>query len=123
MLKGQGHQESLEQRLLDFTREHDLISGQPRLLVAVSGGQDSVCLLYILVKLQEELNLELHVAHLNHQLRGAEAEAEAEYVSHLANQLGIPATIEQRDVRVYQAQQHVSLEEAAREVRYTFWLR
>ena len=88
--------------------------------MAVSGGPDSVCLLHILTKLQAELDLRLHLAHLNHQLRGTEAEADASYVSQLAQQLGIPATIEQRDVKAYQARQHLSLEEAAREVRYTF---
>jgi len=113
-------QPTLEQRVLHFIHEHHLVSSQEKLLVAVSGGQDSVCLLHILVKLQEELEIRLHVAHLNHQLRGAEAEADARYVSQLARQLGIPATIEQRNVRSYQAQQHISLEEAAREVRYTF---
>lgn len=111
---------TLEQRVLHFIQEHHLVSSQHHLLVAVSGGPDSVCLLHILVKLEEELGIKLHVAHLNHQLRGAEAEADAGYVSDLAHRLGIPATIEQRDVKAYQAQQHVSLEEAAREVRYTF---
>ena len=120
MAKGQGSPELLEQRVLRFIREHHLLSGQHRLLVAVSGGQDSVCLLHILVKLQEELNIKLHVAHLNHQLRGAESKADAQYVSQLAHQLSIPATIEQRDVKAYQARQRISLEEAAREVRYTF---
>ncbi len=118
--KSQGRQEPLEQRVLNFIQAHHLVSSQHCLLVAVSGGQDSVCLLHILVKLQEELDIKLHVAHLNHQLRAAESEADARYVSDLAHQLGIPATIEQRDVKAYQAQQHISLEEAAREVRYTF---
>jgi tRNA(Ile)-lysidine synthase len=109
-----------EQSVLHFIREHHLVSSQDKLLVAVSGGQDSVCLLHILVRLWEELDIRLHVAHLNHQLRGAEAEADARYVYELAHQLGIPATVEQRDVKSYQAQQHISLEEAAREVRYSF---
>jgi len=113
-------QESLEQRVLHFVQEHHLVLGQHKLLVAVSGGADSVCLLHILVKLQEELDIKLHVAHLYHQLRGTEAEADAQYVSNLAYQLVIPVTIEQRDVKVYRAQQHLSLEAAAREVRYTF---
>jgi tRNA(Ile)-lysidine synthase len=110
----------LEQRVLDFIQQHHLVSGGEKLLVAVSGGPDSVCLLHILVKLQEELKAKLHLAHLNHQLRGAESEADADYVSDLARQWGIPATIEQRDVKGYQSQQRLSLEEAAREVRYSF---
>jgi len=120
MTNREGHQESLELRVLRFIQEHQLLSGGQPLLVAVSGGPDSVCLLRILIELQDELGVKLHVAHLNHQLRGTEAEADAQYVSDIANRLGIPATVESRDVKGYQAQQHISLEEAAREVRYTF---
>jgi len=111
---------TLEQRVLGFIEQHHLVSGGEKLLVAVSGGPDSVCLLHILVKLQEELKAKLHVAHLNHQLRGAESEADADYVSDLARQWGIPVTIERRDVTGHQARQRLSLEEAAREVRYSF---
>ena len=120
MTKREGHQEPLEPRVLRFIQEHHLVSDQHCLLVAVSGGADSVCLLHILDKLKEELGIRLHVAHLNHQLRGAESEADARYVSDLARRLGIPVTVEQRDVKTYQARQHCSLEEAAREVRYAF---
>jgi len=111
---------ALEPRVLHFIQEQHLVAGQQKLVVAVSGGPDSVCLLHILVKLREKLGISLHVAHLNHQLRGAEAEADAQYVADLARQLDLPATIERRDVKAYQAKQRLSLEEAAREVRYTF---
>jgi len=117
-MKGE-RQQSLEQRVLGFIQQHQLISGE-KLAVAVSGGPDSVCLLHILAKLQKELKVSLHVAHLNHQLRGIESEADANYVSDLAHQLAIPATIEGRDVKGYQAEHRLSLEEAAREVRYSF---
>jgi len=109
-----------EQRVLRFIRENALVSSGQKLLVAVSGGPDSVCLLHILSELRKELGIELHIAHLNHQLRGAESEADAEYVAALARRLGIPSTIASRDVRSYRSQHHLSLEEAAREVRYTF---
>lgn len=109
-----------EQWVLQFIRKKHLIPRKQTLLVAVSGGPDSVCLLHILAKLREELDIELHVAHLNHQLRGEEAEADAHYVASLARRLGIPATIESHDVKSYQTQHHTSLEEAAREVRYAF---
>jgi tRNA(Ile)-lysidine synthase len=113
------NQPSLEQRVLGFIREHQLIS-EGELVVAVSGGADSVCLLHILFKLQNELKLKLHIAHLNHQLRGADSDADANYVNELARKLGIPATIEKRNVKGYQKQKRLSLEEAAREVRYRF---
>lgn len=120
MANRQEHQQSLELRVLRFIQEHQLVSREQPLLVAVSGGPDSVCLLHLLVRLQPELGIRLHVAHLNHQLRGAEAEADARYVSALADRLGVPVTIAQRDVKGYQARHRISLEEAAREVRYTF---
>jgi tRNA(Ile)-lysidine synthase len=109
-----------EQRVLQFIKEERLISGKTKLLVAVSGGPDSVCLLHLLVKLQSGLDIKLHAAHLNHQLRGGESEADAEFVAELAQRLDIPATIERRDVKAYQAQHHASMEEAARELRYKF---
>ena len=106
--------------MLGFTREHHLVPDRSPVLVAVSGGPDSVCLLHILFKLRDELGIELHVAHLNHQLRGADSEADARYVAELAHRLGIPAAVERRDVKSHQTQHRLSLEEAAREVRYTF---
>ncbi|MFC1980306.1 tRNA lysidine(34) synthetase TilS, partial [Chloroflexota bacterium] len=110
----------LSERVLRYIQEHHLISSHQPLVIAVSGGPDSVCLLHILSKLQEDFSARLHVAHLNHQLRSAESDADAQYVSDLARRLDIPATIEGRDVKGYKARAHVSLEEAAREVRYTF---
>jgi len=114
------NQQSLEMKVSGFIREHQLISAGKPLVVAVSGGPDSVCLFHILLGLQKELGVNLHVAHLNHQLRGAEAAADARYVAGLARRLAIPATIEQRDVKAYQTEHRLSLEEAAREVRYAF---
>lgn len=109
---------TVEERVRDFLKRHN--PGGQRLLVAVSGGADSVCLLHTLTNLREELNLNLHAAHLDHGLRGAEAEADAAYVSRLASRLGVPATIEKRDVAAYKKTHRLSTEEAAREVRYRF---
>jgi len=112
--------QTLTERVLNFIQQHHLVPSQQQILVAVSGGPDSVCLLHMLVKLQNELGVKLHVAHLDHQLRGAESAADARYVAELSHRLGIPASIERRDVKAYQARQRISLEEAAREVRYAF---
>ncbi len=110
----------LEQRVKHFIQEHNLVSRQDCLLLAVSGGPDSTCLLHILVRLKDELGIRLHVAHLDHQLRGAESRADAGYVAEMAQRLGVPVTIERRDVKAHQAEHRLSLEEAAREVRYRF---
>jgi tRNA(Ile)-lysidine synthase len=112
--------QSLEQRVLYFVRQHDLVPDKAPLVVAVSGGADSVCLLHVLIGLREELGVELYVAHLDHQLRGADSRGDARYVATLARRLGIPAAIERRDVRGYHAGRGASLEESAREVRYAF---
>ena len=114
------HLKALEQRVINFVQQHKLLSNGDKLVVAVSGGADSVCLLHILVQLRAKLGLKLHVAHLNHQLRGAESDSDTRYVSDLAHKLGVPATIEERDVAAYHANKGGSLEEAAREVRYSF---
>ncbi|UCH43434.1 MAG: tRNA lysidine(34) synthetase TilS [Dehalococcoidales bacterium] len=119
-MKEQGYQGPLELRVRDYIREHNLLAGQKRLLVAVSGGQDSAAMLGMLVSLQEELDIKLHIAHLDHQLRGVESENDARYVSQLASQLGVPVTVERCDVLTYQKKQRISLEEAAREMRYNF---
>ncbi len=113
--------DSLTERVYGFIYQHGLVSGDKPLVVGVSGGPDSVCLLHLLVGLKERLDVELHVAHLNHMLRGNESEADARYVSELTERLSIGITLEQRDVKSYQDEHHLTLEEAAREVRYQFF--
>jgi len=112
--------ETLEARVLDFVRRYNLSPQQGRLVVAVSGGPDSVCLLHLLNQLKAELGILLHATHLNHMLRGHDSDADAVYVVELCVNLGVPVTVERRDVSAYQEEQHCSLEEAARHVRYTF---
>jgi len=83
-------QQSLDQRVLGFIEDNRLTVRGQTLLVAVSGGQDSVCLLHLLHQLKPELGIKLHVAHLDHQLRGKESAGDARYVARLAKSLGIP---------------------------------
>jgi tRNA(Ile)-lysidine synthase len=113
--------EELPERVVTFIRQHSLAPSRETLVVGVSGGPDSTCLLHLLVGLRDRLGIELHVAHLNHLLRGAEAEADAEYVSGLAHRLGVESTLERRDVHRYRDEHRLSLEEAARKVRYQFF--
>ncbi len=110
----------LETRVIDFIQQHNLISSGEIVVVGVSGGADSVCLLHILARWRSKLDIKLHAAHLNHQLRGVESEADAKYVAALAGKLDIPATISRRDVAAYKAERNCSMEEAARELRYDF---
>ena len=113
----------VESRVADLIERHGLLSPGEMVVVGVSGGADSVCLLHILARWQQGRDIKLHVAHLNHQLRVAESEAEAEYVSNLARSLGLPATIASQDVAAHRVKRNCSLEEAARELRYAFLAR
>jgi len=110
----------LEVRILEYIRKNNIFTPGQKVLAAVSGGPDSVCLLNILNGLRPELGISLHAAHLDHQLRGSESAGDALYVAELAEKLKIPFTIGKRDVIRYQSEKKLSLEEAAREVRYTF---
>ena len=90
-------------------------------MVALSGGADSVCLLHLLLELRDELGISLCAAHLNHMLRGAEAEREAEFAASLAERLGVPCVTGSADVRGYAREnKKLSLQQAARELRYSF---
>ncbi|MCH7800947.1 MAG: tRNA lysidine(34) synthetase TilS, partial [Chloroflexi bacterium] len=94
-----------------------------RLVVAVSGGPDSLALLYALHELASEIGVALHGAHLNHNLRGADSDADAAFVQQTFRSLDIPCTVEEADVSAFRAAQKISLEDAARRLRYDFFAR
>ena len=91
------------------------------LVVGVSGGADSSTLLYSLDHLRESRGFNLHVAHLNHDFRGEEADEDARFVEALARELGLPFSVEKQDPIAYQREHHISsFEQGAREMRYRF---
>jgi tRNA(Ile)-lysidine synthase len=116
-------QENLAEKVEEYSRNHNLFYPGEKVVVAVSGGADSVCLLHVLARLRSKLEINLHIAHLNHQLRGKESTADARYVAGIARRMKIPITIENKDVSAYKRQKRLSLEEAARELRYEFLAR
>jgi len=111
-------------RVLDRVREtvkaYDLLAPDEMVVMGVSGGPDSVCLLHVMCCLQGEMGLRLHVAHLHHGLRGAEADADAAFVADLAAGWGLGCTVERVDVPGLAAEQGLAFEEAARRARYSF---
>jgi len=102
---------------------YGLLAPGDGVVVGVSGGPDSLCLLHVLLRLREEYRLRLHVAHLNHSARGAEADADAEFVAALAAEWNLPVTVEKQDVPALAREQRLAFEEAARRVRYAFLAR
>jgi len=97
-----------------------LLERGDHLLVAVSGGPDSVALLRAMVALSPEYELRLTAAHLNHGLRGAEAHAEEVFVRSLCAGMGIPCLCKAVDIRALRKGRGMSLEEIGREQRYRF---
>jgi len=100
--------------------EHQMAGSEERWLLAISGGADSMAMLYALHRLAGEYpGLEgLHVAHLNHQLRGAQSDGDANFVAKHAEKLSLPVSIESLDVRSWSQESSESLETAARQLRY-----
>ena len=89
-------------------------------VVGVSGGPDSLCLLHVLNRLREVYGIELHVAYLDHCIRGVESQEDAAFVARLAGEWGLPATIEACDVPQLARESKLAIEEAARQSRYSF---
>jgi tRNA(Ile)-lysidine synthase len=94
-----------------------------RVLVGVSGGPDSVCLLHILSQLSRAWKFDLGIAHLNHKLRGLDSEEDANFVQNLAERLNLPFYLEEVDTRAQIKRRGFSEEEGARILRYDFFCR
>ncbi len=111
----------LENQIKSFLQQNGFAGTDRLLLVGVSGGPDSVCLLHALHAVAQDTNVRLHVAHLNHGLRGADSRAEAAYVESFAKKLNVPSTIRLTDTLAYKKAHKLTTEQAARELRYRFF--
>lgn len=96
----------------------NLIENKDKILVALSGGPDSVCLLHALKKLETYYNIKIYAAHLNHKIRGMEAQKDALYAAKLCDELGIQFFVKAVDVPAFAKEMKMTLEEAARQIRY-----
>ncbi|MDR2909277.1 MAG: tRNA lysidine(34) synthetase TilS [Oscillospiraceae bacterium] len=94
-----------------------------RLLIALSGGADSVCLLHVFLRLQGEYGLGVEALHLNHCLRADESDRDEGFVRALCGAVGIPLTVERAQVAALAEEAGESLEECARRIRYGFFER
>ena len=107
-------------RLSEFARTWRLFEPGDRVLCAVSGGADSVAMLYLLRELQSKLPLELCCAHYNHGIRGAEADRDEDFVRELCRTLELPFRAGRGNVPACARERKLGIEAAAREMRYAF---
>lgn len=111
----------MREKVLKYIKENSLIEYGDKIVVGLSGGPDSVCLLHILSTLKDEFNLEIYSAHVNHMIRGDEAFRDEKYSKELSESLGIKHFVKRIKVEEFAKENKMTCEEAGRFVRYRFF--
>lgn len=110
----------LKEKVIKTIKKYNLIDKGDKIVICVSGGPDSMCLLHILITLREEYNLELNVAHVNHMIR-ENAILDEEYVKDFCKNNNIQCFVKKTDVLQVSKENKIGTEEAGRKVRYEFF--
>ena len=110
----------MKQKILQTIKKYNLIKSGDGIVIGVSGGPDSICLLHILNEIKSELNFKIYVAHVNHMIR-EEADSETEYVKTFCEKLGIECFIKKIDILKQAEEQKKGTEETGRNERYIFF--
>ena len=105
-------------KVINYIKENKIIQQDDRILVALSGGPDSVCLLHMLYRIKDKFNLKLGAIHINHMLRGEEADKDENYIIDLCEQMGIKHYVKRINIEYIAKETNVSLETAGRNERY-----
>ncbi|MEG1504974.1 MAG: ATP-binding protein, partial [Lachnospiraceae bacterium] len=100
-----------------YVRKWNMLAERDVVVAGVSGGADSVCLLFVLLALQKTFHLELVVVHINHQLRGEDADTDEAFVKQLCSTYRIPYVAYHKEVELIAKNRKQSVEEAGRDVR------
>ena len=105
---------------IEIAEKQDMLPPGTRVLCAVSGGADSMCLLHLLKNREAELEIQVFAAHYEHGLRGEESLRDCAFVENWCRENGVPCKSAHGDVRAYAREKGMGTEEAARELRYEF---
>lgn len=109
------------EKVISTIKSNNMFEANDKVVVALSGGPDSICLLHVLHTLKDELNITLVAAHVNHCLRGEAADNDEMYVKKICHELGIQCFVKREDVHRISKEKGISCEMAGREVRYEFF--
>ena len=109
--------EHTEEKVFSYIRKYHMIEAGDKIVIGVSGGADSVCLLFLLCKLMETCPIKLHVCHINHGIR-PEAHLDAEYVEKLCMEKKLPFYLKELDIPRLAKERKMTEEEAGRYARY-----
>ena len=109
------------EKILGTIKKFNMIRKNDRIVIALSGGPDSVFLLHVLNRLKEKLNIVLFAFHLNHCLRGNDADKDQNFCKDLCEKLGIPIKVCKQNVRKFASKNGVSIEEAGHIIRYKLY--
>ena len=107
--------------VLRAVERYDMLSRGDSVIAALSGGADSVSLLHILISIKEKYSLNIYAAHLNHQLRGVEAERDEHFCKILCEKYNVPLYVRKRDIRALSEERGISEELCGRDERYAFF--
>ena len=110
------------QKMKTYIKQNELLKKGDRIAVGVSGGADSICLLHVLFSMRQEYDLQLLAIHINHGIRGEEADRDEQYVKEFCAKYGIECRTFYYDVRRVASVEGLSEEEAGRKVRYAAFL-
>lgn len=113
--------ESMQKKVLKFIKEQRMLERGDRLVVGVSGGADSICLLHMLCSIRENYNLTLHAVHVNHGLRGEEAKRDENFVLEFCKKFDVPCRVVSLDIKKEAKRLGCSEEEAGRDMRYFYF--
>lgn len=111
----------INDKVYKFIKSNKMINKGERILVALSGGPDSICLLHILYKIMDKFGIKLYAAHLNHCIRGEEADKDEEYCRKFCENLGISFFSKKVDVELLAKTERISCEVSGRNARYNFF--
>ena len=108
---------SMEKKVLNFIQKYHMLQKEDKVIAGISGGADSICLLFVLLRLQEKIGFDVIAVHVNHGLRGENAKRDERFTETFCRERNVPCIVYHENVKEIAAQKKLSVEEAGRLVR------